>query len=116
MTKKKELIYKIENNVPVIRSVRWDDNLPEYVTMLAMKVGQSFAFKRDRVKFVHNSRVYIRKRGLNNSYVATSVESFKKNPKLMEGRCWRVQDGNRRTYAPRKVRATGSKIDLKEKE
>lgn len=91
----KKLTYKIEKGIPVVRATRWDPELPEYVTMLKMKIGDSFEFPAKRVKFVHNAKQYLKKNNPDLAFVATTPGIIKSN-KLKKGRVWRVLDGPQR--------------------
>jgi hypothetical protein len=109
--------YKIEKNIPITRSGgnrTFDETLPEYVTMLKLKVGDSFEFPRERINFIHNCRVHLRKKGSPLTFTFPTVVNMKKNPQKKTGRCWRVKDGSFKTYGPKKHRAKGAAIDLKE--
>lgn len=99
----KEIKYKIEKDVPLVRAHRFDVDLPEYVTMMKLKVGDSFEFPSRRYAFVRNSRVYIQKNHEGLTFVMTTESTIKKH-KLKTGRVWRVKDGSTRKFGTRKKR------------
>ena len=109
--------YKIEKNVPITRSGsrHFDDTMPEYQIMMKLKVGDSFEFPKARVNFVHNCRVHLRKTGSPLSFTTTTPQTFRNNPKLLSGRCWRIKDGTFVVRGPKKNRPKGAAIDLSEK-
>ncbi len=108
--------YKIDKDVPFIRTSghEFDKTQPEYIIMVKLKVGESFEFPRNRVKNVHNTRIYFRKKGLPLCFMHTSRDVIKKNPKMLTGRCWRLKDGTFKKHGPIKNRPKGAAINLKE--
>lgn len=110
--------YKIEKNVPYVRSgpYPWDDTLPEYITMLKLKVGDSFEFPRERASKIQNCRVHLRKIGSPLCFTFTTINTFKLKPKLMTGRCWRIKDGSFKNMGSKKKRVKGAAINLTEHE
>lgn len=97
----KQIEYKIEKNVPLTRGIRWDETMPEYVTMLKMKPGDSFEFPIERVRNVNNSRIHIIKEHPEMAFTATGEASLKLK-KLKSGRCWRLLDGSTKKFKNRK--------------
>jgi hypothetical protein len=109
--------YKIEKNIPVQRAgigKLFDTSLPEFVTMMKLKVGDSFEFPRERANYIHNCRVHLRKTGSPLTFTFPTKNSFQKNPQMKTGRCWRVKDGSFKVHGARKNRPKGAAINLNE--
>src|SRR5882672_1684780 len=105
--------YKILKNVPLVLRSSFDASCPEYVTMMKMKVGDCFEFPATRVRWLVNSRNYIKKTEPNLSFTSTT-ESTIKLRKLKTGKCWRIKDGSTKNYGPHKNRKKpGKGLSLK---